>query len=247
MPTTSWKRSAIIAAVGAGTLLGFAGTSSAVVPTSQSIDAPPKSVAPGSQVTFTGKLTGMGDRPLPGEPVDLEWRAGPDQPWSVSKTGQTNHDGVASIAVPVERTSHWRLNYRGDEIHDPSLSAEQTVQAHKPVNQRIVDAAASQAGKPYSYGASGPDSFDCSGFTQYVHSKVGIDLPRTSSDQRAAVPQIGKGDKVPGDLLFFSDGGSVYHVGIYAGGNQMWAAPESGDVVRKQDIYTESYTVGRAW
>ncbi|MBK1786380.1 C40 family peptidase [Prauserella sp. ASG 168] len=165
----------------------------------------------------------------------------------MSRTVETNADGVASISANIERTSHWRINYRGDEIHDPSLSAERTVEAHKPVSQRILDVAAGQSGKPYSYGSTGPDSFDCSGFTKYVHGKVGIQLPRTSGDQQSTVPAVAKGDKLPGDLLFFTDGGSVYHAGVYAGGNQMWAAPESGDVVRKQEIYTDSYTVGRAW
>ncbi|KHF42387.1 hydrolase [Saccharomonospora viridis] len=51
----------------------------------------------------------------------------------------------------------------------------------------------------------------------------------------------------PGDLLFFHEGGNVYHVGIFAGKGKMWAAPEPGDVVRMQDIWTESFTVGRAW
>ncbi|NIJ13313.1 cell wall-associated NlpC family hydrolase [Saccharomonospora amisosensis] len=125
--------------------------------------------------------------------------------------------------------------------------------AHKttatvPIAQRIVDVAASQEGKPYSYGASGPGSFDCSGLVQWVHRQVGIDLPRTSRQQRAAVPHIAKADMAPGDLVFFhNSGGTVYHVGIYAGGGRLWAAPEPGDVVRSQNIWTDSYTVGRAW
>lgn len=125
--------------------------------------------------------------------------------------------------------------------------------AHKtttpvPIAQRIVDVAASQAGEPYSYGASGPNSFDCSGLVQWVHRQVGIDLPRTSRQQRAAVPHIARADMTPGDLVFFhNSGGSVYHVGIYAGDNRLWAAPEPGDVVRLQNIWTDSYTVGRAW
>ncbi|MFC4000281.1 C40 family peptidase [Prauserella oleivorans] len=246
MLTTPWKRTAVVGFVSGSALLGLAGTSSALIPTEQSLDQAPGTVARGSQVTFSGTLTGMNDRPLPGEPVDLEWRSG-EGPWQVAGSATTDEQGAVSIPTTVEKTSQWRFHYRGDQIHDPSLSRAQDVQAQQPINQRIVDTAAAQAGKPYSYGASGPSSFDCSGLTQYVHKQVGIDLPRTSGDQYAAVRKIAQGDKVPGDLVFFHDGGSVYHVGIYAGGNQIWAAPESGDVVRKQDIYTSSYYVGRAW
>ncbi|WP_370876649.1 C40 family peptidase [Amycolatopsis thermophila] len=112
---------------------------------------------------------------------------------------------------------------------------------------RIVNAAAEEAGTPYRSGGSGPSGFDCSGLTQYAHKKVGITLPRTARDQRAAVRSVPKSQMRPGDLVFFSNGRSVYHVGIFAGNNKIWAAPESGDVVRLQTIWTNSYTVGRAW
>lgn len=116
-----------------------------------------------------------------------------------------------------------------------------------PTGERIVDIAARQAGDPYVYGAVGPDRFDCSGFTQYVHARLGIELPRTSRQQRAALPKLSKKQMRPGDLLFFHSGGHVYHVGIFAGKGRMWAAPEPGDVVRLQNIWTQSFTVGRAW
>lgn len=125
----------------------------------------------------------------------------------------------------------------GDDSDEPATST----------GERIVDLAARHAGAPYVYGADGPDQFDCSGLTQYVHARLGIDLPRTSRDQRAALPELPKSEMRPGDLLFFAENGHVYHVGIYAGNGRMWAAPEPGDVVRLQDIWTQSFTVGRAW
>jgi cell wall-associated NlpC family hydrolase len=124
-----------------------------------------------------------------------------------------------------------------DDIDEPKPS----------LGKRIVDIASQQAGDPYVYGAAGPDRFDCSGLTQYVHARLGIDLPRTARQQRAALPYVPKAEMRPGDLLFFHENGSVYHVGIYAGKGKMWAAPEPGDVVRLQDIWTQSFTVGRAW
>jgi cell wall-associated NlpC family hydrolase len=258
VPSANLSRSAlrritsatVVCAAGAGVLMSSAGTASAVLKTQQTLDAAPSPVTAGSGVTFTGKLTHGSGSPLAGKQVDLEWRGGADQPWSVSASGTTNNDGVASIPATVTSSADWRIEYRGDRINDPAASPVVNVQSQQPqppAGRQIVDAAAAEKGKPYKSGAAGPNSFDCSGLTQFAHHAAGINLPRSSKDQRAAVRGIGKGDKQPGDLVFFVNGGSVYHVGIYAGNNQIWAAPDSGDVVKLQNIWTESYTVGRAW
>lgn len=119
--------------------------------------------------------------------------------------------------------------------------------AEAATGDRVVRAAAAQAGKPYAPGGAGPDRFDCSGLAQYAYRQAGIGLPRTANQQRGATRALSHADARPGDLIFFSSGGRVYHVGVFAGGNRMWAAPESGDVVRLQTIWTSSYTVGRGW
>lgn len=101
-------------------------------------------------------------------------------------------------------------------------------------------------GKPYRYGADGPDSFDCSGFTQYLFARQGKDLPHSSRAQYDQVHKVAKGDLSPGDLVFTYDGdGRIYHVGLYEGDGVMWAATKSGDVVRRQRIWTDRYVVGR--
>ncbi|RZQ60488.1 NlpC/P60 family protein [Amycolatopsis suaedae] len=209
--------------------------------------AAPSPVQWGSDLTFTGKLSGLGDRPLADQPVDLEWRPAADKPWSVSASGRTNAEGTAAIPATVTVSAEWRITFRGNRLYDPSSSNPVSVESKRPTDQLLLDAAAAQAGKPYSYGATGPDAFDCSGLTQFVHRQVGIELPRTSRDQRAALGHIDKSAMRPGDLVFFGNGRSVYHVGIFAGDNKMWAAPETGDVVRLQNIWTDAYTVGRAW
>lgn len=242
----------LVAAVSGATMVAFSGTASAIFATEQTIAKAPASVTQGKKVTFSGKLTGMGQRPVKDTPVDLERRAG-DKPWSVAATGTTNENGVVSIPAKINSSGQWRLHFKGDRVNDPDASEVRTVKSvkpkppQKPINQRIVDVAAAQSGDQYRYGASGPSQFDCSGLTQYVHKKVGIGLPRTSDAQRGAVPNVSRSDMKPGDLVFFHDGGSVYHVGIFAGGNKIWAAPEPGDNVRLQTIWTNSYSVGRAW
>lgn len=110
---------------------------------------------------------------------------------------------------------------------------------------RVVRAAAEERGQPYKYGAAGPRSFDCSGFTKYVYAQVGVKLPHNAAAQYRVVGHVPKADMRRGDLLFFRDPDGIYHVGIYAGGKQMWAAENPRKDVRKQRIWTDRFVVGR--
>jgi cell wall-associated NlpC family hydrolase len=114
------------------------------------------------------------------------------------------------------------------------------------VAARILQIAAAQYGKPYRYGSPGPNSFDCSGLTSYVFGKVGIRLPHSAAAQYGVVRHVAKADKRPGDLIFMYNSSGIYHVAIYAGNNKMWAATHTGDIVRKESLYSSSYKVGRA-
>ena len=114
------------------------------------------------------------------------------------------------------------------------------------VGERAVSEAARHSGKPYRYGATGPNSFDCSGFVQYVYGQVGVAVPRTSGDQYAASSKVANGDKQPGDLIAMrSSGGRITHVGVYAGDNSWWVARRSGTTITKQTLYSSNYSVGR--
>jgi cell wall-associated NlpC family hydrolase len=118
--------------------------------------------------------------------------------------------------------------------------------AATPVAQRALAEAPKHQGKAYRWGATGPSRFDCSGFTGYVFARAGKTLPRTSRQQYAAAQKIAKHQKRPGDLIFLRNNrGQIYHVGLYAGGTDMWAATRTGDVVRKQRIWSPNYVVGR--
>src|SRR4051794_3366849 len=111
--------------------------------------------------------------------------------------------------------------------------------------QRVLQEAASHKGAPYQYGAAGPNTFDCSGFTMYVFGRFGVHLSHNAASQYGQTRHISSSAKTPGDLIFFTGSSGIYHVGIYAGGGQMWAATHSGDVVRYESIYAASYVVGR--
>ncbi|RYU11530.1 C40 family peptidase [Nocardioides iriomotensis] len=110
---------------------------------------------------------------------------------------------------------------------------------------RAFRVAAAQKGDPYRYGAAGPNAFDCSGLTSYAFRRAGVPIPRTSSAQRGATRPIPARAARPGDLVFFQSGGSVYHVGFYAGHHQVLHSPYSGTRVRKERIWTSAVSYGR--
>lgn len=98
----------------------------------------------------------------------------------------------------------------------------------------IVSYAYNFLGTPYKWGANGPGSFDCSGFTCYVYSHFGIGLPRTSGSQSGTGSYVSRNSLQPGDLVFF--GSPVHHVGIYVGGGCYIHAPRTGDVVKVSSL-----------
>ena len=94
---------------------------------------------------------------------------------------------------------------------------------------KVIAYAEAQLGKPYLWGATGPDAFDCSGLAMMAYRAAGITIPRTSQQQWASGPQIPASQAQPGDLVFFagSDGTMTApgHVGIVTGHDTMIDAP----------------------
>ncbi len=110
--------------------------------------------------------------------------------------------------------------------------------------QTAIDFAMKQLGKPYLYGGTGPDSWDCSGLVQAAYAAAGIQLPRTSQAQWNRGPRVGLPHQ-PGDLVFFvgADGTSTApgHVGLAIDSNHMIVAPSTGLNVQIQPIYSQGY------
>lgn len=130
----------------------------------------------------------------------------------------------------------------------PALSAPAqaaTKHHHGVSNAKVVKVARHQKGTPYGYGGDGPHRFDCSGLVQYVVKKAGRKLPRTSSAQYHAVKHVGAKRAHAGDLVFFKDGGHVYHVGIVTGKHRMIDAAHSGTDVRTERIWGHKHSFGR--
>ena len=95
--------------------------------------------------------------------------------------------------------------------------------------QKAVDTALAQVGDPYSWGATGPNAFDCSGLTSFAYKAAGITIPRTSKAQSTFGTPVSKANLQPGDLVFFYS--PVSHVGMYIGNGQMVHSPKPGTAV----------------
>jgi cell wall-associated NlpC family hydrolase len=128
-----------------------------------------------------------------------------------------------------------------------SLVAAPSASAHQKWGNKVVSAAAAEAGDPWVYGAEGPNAFDCSGLTLYVFHQFGKELPRVSRDQMVSskVRRIDKSRVKRGDLIGFYNNDRVYHIAIYAGDGEIWHSPRSGSVVHKAKIWTSSWFAAR--
>jgi cell wall-associated NlpC family hydrolase len=146
---------------------------------------------------------------------------------------------TATADAAVTTTDRVGKHYEGRPVE------EMTAKPLPSRGERVMRAVRAQAGDPYAWGGAGPNRFDCSGLTQYVYRSVGKALPHSSSAQVGRTTRISRAAARPGDLVFFTSGGGVYHVAIYAGNNTVWHAPGTGQRVTRARIWTSSVFFGR--
>jgi cell wall-associated NlpC family hydrolase len=145
----------------------------------------------------------------------------------------------------VETVLSWAGRYGQQDPHamaaaqNPACGHARTIPdaATRETARKVIAFARHQIGKPYKWGAEGPDAFDCSGLTLRAYQAARITIPRVAADQWAREPHVPKGQAQPGDLAFFVSNGTRSdpgHVGIVIGNGQMIAAPATGKNVQIQ-------------
>ena len=148
--------------------------------------------------------------------------------------------------MTTARTSFARRSFRGVAVAaiagagialspppasaDTAVAAPASAAAVSSAAQTAVNTALAQVGDRYVYGATGPNSFDCSGLTSFSYKAAGISLPRTSKAQSTFGTPVSKGNLQPGDLVFFYS--PVSHVAMYIGNGQIVHALNSSKPVQ---------------
>lgn len=193
----------------------------------------------------------VGDRPVASAYLRLEKWNGTG--WEYAGRVLTRADGLGTGRLNFDRTIKLRAVYQGSATRKPGASAPRTVAiaprtvatASPSFRQRAVQVASQQNGKPYVWGATGPNAFDCSGLIQYSFRVAGKSLPRTSGEMFRATRRVSQSSKQVGDLIFMSYDGRIGHVGVYAGNGKFWDSPRAGKTVSLRSIWSSSYYVGR--
>ena len=149
----------------------------------------------------------------------------------------------AAVATPSEATAPGPQDaVPGLTVGGAQHAGVVEAQAASTAAKVAVKTALAQVGKPYKWGGSGPNSYDCSGLTSYAWEAAGVSLPHNSRMQYNATTRVSADDLRPGDLLFFYR--PVSHVGMYIGNGKMIDAPYSGRSVRVRSA-TGYHSIGR--
>ena len=108
------------------------------------------------------------------------------------------------------------------------------------MRKTAMSVALSKVGKPYRWGASGPNAFDCSGLVKWSFAQAGRSMPRTSRAQAGAGTPVSRANLQPGDLVFFYK--PISHVGIYIGNGKIVHASHKGQPVKVSDMSRMKFT-----
>jgi cell wall-associated NlpC family hydrolase len=156
---------------------------------------------------------------------------------SLSATGQV----VARIVGDQQGTGYWEVTHSGDVYpfgsaasHSiPRLALLHTILG--PADQ-AMERAMAQIGKPYQWGGTGPNAFDCSGLVMSAWQAAGVTIPRVAADQYNYGTHVAISQLQIGDLVFWAANpaqpSTIEHVAMYIGGEHMVDAPHTGTVVQ---------------
>ena len=142
-----------------------------------------------------------------------------------TQTANNNNHQVA------QSNNNQQQNNNNNQAAQASSQTQQSSTTRTGSGNNVVSFAESLIGVPYVYGGTTPSGFDCSGFVQYVYGHFGVNLPRTTTQQENCGTQIPVSQAQPGDLYFWGNKGSAYHVAICIGNGKYIAAPEPGQSV----------------
>ncbi|SJV78497.1 phage cell wall hydrolase [Clostridioides difficile] len=160
-------------------------------------------------------------------------------------TGSTYNSNSAGTGVGSNEEAEKNLKDVTYQIQGNNQSSSTN---NSSKTDKLISIAKSKLGCNYVYGAEGPNTFDCSGFTQWCYKQIGIKIPRTVATQSKAGSAVDLKDRSKwkaGDLLCRVGGGSSNHVMMYIGNGQMIHSPQTGDVVKIQSV--DSYRKGKAY
>ena len=162
----------------------------------------------------------------------LNFRSGPSTTYSV--IGKLSSGDKVEVISTSNGWSKIKYNGQTGYVSSQYLSstASDSSTSTSSSASKVISLAKTLLGKPYVWGAQGPSSFDCSGFTYYVFkNSVNVTIPRVSKDQSKYGTSVSKSNLKVGDLIFFdtngSNDGNVSHVGIYMGNNEFIHASSS--------------------
>ena len=160
---------------------------------------------------------------------------------------------MTNCRTPIRKNWLCAVELRGPECSSPGAITDIGLDDADPVavdgppgDARVVQIALNQLGKPYIWGAKGPETFDCSGLTEWSYGQIGIRIPRGTVGQWPQMTPVSEANVQPGDLIFFAlGGGRVDHVAMHLGDGWMVHAANPKLGVRKDKWQGSSYYVPR--
>lgn len=162
------------------------------------------------------------------------------------ETARAGRESAGWIFIANSRVSGWvakefvKVNFMTEDAYKNSKKV--TYRAPGKGQIGIANLAKQQLGKRYIHGAAGPYAFDCSGLVSYCYSKAGKRVPRSSSAYASFGNSVSLANAQPGDILCFTNGSRISHVGIYSGGGMFVHASTPQRGVRTDSVYSSYYS-----